>query len=239
MATIRYRSRGARPRKSLTTRDRWACNRSQMMIFGPWIWRHRCSRCATVSSPWIAWSKCLGYTRPVIVSPIAVETWRRLLIPPQLRGLSLGSPCCAGVDLERESRLIDEDNHGALAASSFDARPVSVQPGPDHLLVAFGGPDGWQMGRPAQVSEASREVIQMVRDSEAWCWITVRILGNVHRSVSKPECSAPRLRISEHLAPVGGCQPRRTTRPAMTPQSGETPWGKRGVASPTGRRQRG
>jgi hypothetical protein len=32
-------------------------NPSQTMISGPAIRRWRCSRCATMSSPWIAWSK--------------------------------------------------------------------------------------------------------------------------------------------------------------------------------------
>lgn len=44
---------------------------------------------------------------------------------PQYRRLPLGGPCRVGPDLERKPCLVDEDDHGALAASFFLMRGQS------------------------------------------------------------------------------------------------------------------
>src|SRR5262249_11896302 len=81
---------------------------------------------------------------------------------PEHRRVPLGAPGRPGLDLIGEPRLIDEDDHRTPAAGFFYARPVVLDPGADHLLVALPGPDLGALHRPAQVAELDREVGRMI-----------------------------------------------------------------------------
>jgi hypothetical protein len=147
-----------------------------------------------------------------------VDNSRRLLIRRSTGVRPLGAQVVPG--RERNEKPVSSMNTITACfrlAFLADPGPIVGEPGPDHLLIAFLGSDGGDLGTPTQRPEPSGQVIRVVTDPELasddvadpFQGPTVGLESRLQGSLAEGPQEAP---------PLSGVQPRRSPCLGSTPK---------------------